>query len=132
DIDGNSEQALTVNNAATATDNVWIEFQHEGVSQWELGAHASGTFWLYDVVDNVDRFELSRSGATFRVSDSSDEGLTVRNETGDQFLDVESNDSGGGEIYASLELGEGGGGTFDASEIIFTNDGSQDWSIGGN
>lgn len=134
DIDGNSDQALTVNSTSSTAgagngDDVWIQLQTAGEDEWEIGASDDGTFWLYDERSGDTRFALSGSGANIEVDTGSDEALTIENGIGDQYIDLETNDYGAGEIVVTLELGEGAGGTFDASEMTFTNDGVAEWSL---
>ena len=122
DVDANGGQVLVLNNAETSASAAWIQFQLEGIQVWELFTTAD-EMGFYDDTDDVTRFEVGRGGATIQVGDASTEGLTVENDTGNQLVDIQLTGT-----IAQLQIGQG----FADSELMFTNDGSDVWSVGSN
>ncbi len=122
DVDANGGQVLVLNNAEISASAAWIQFQLEGLQVWELFTTAD-EMGFYDDTDDVTRLEVGRSGTTIHVNDASTEGLTVENESGQQYFDAQRSGD-----YALFEIGDG----FANSEMILTNDGNGIWGLGTN
>jgi hypothetical protein len=122
-IDANSGDILVLNNTTTSATQGYIQYELEGTELWEAGVDSSGTYWLFNDQFSLNTFESTPDGARVITVDTSLDGLEVERSNGTEFLDAYV-ESGRG----TLQIGSG----FPDSEVIFTNDGSDMWSVGSN